>query len=63
MIHSIPKKILFAQRIRSVSSLPCSFAKGCFDMLKSIGFGNFFSDFFQVRDNLVGSTLVDLCQI
>ena len=59
MIHSIPKKILFAQRIRSISSLPCSFAKVCFDMLKSIGFGNFF----QVRDNLIGSTLVDLCDI
>ena len=31
-------------------------------MLKSIGFGDL-EDFFQVREDLIGSTLVDLCEI
>ena len=42
-------------------SSPCILGKKCFDMLKSIGFGDL--RIFQVRDDLIGSTLVDLCEI
>ena len=45
-----------------VISWPCIFEKECFDMLKSIGF-EIWSEFFQVWQDLIGSTLVDLCQI
>ena len=43
-------------------SCPGSAGKDCFDMLKSIGFG-IWLDFLQVEDGLIGSTLVDLCEI
>ena len=39
-----------------------SFAKICFDMVKSKEFGNLVK-FFQVRDNLIRSALVNLCEI
>ena len=43
-------------------SCPGSVGKDCFDMLKSIGFGDW-SDFLQVRDGVIGPTLVDLCEV
>ena len=39
-----------------------SFVKDRFDMLKSIGVGDLFR-LFQVGDNLIGSTLINFCEI
>ena len=43
-------------------SCPGSFGKDCFDMLKRIRFGDW-SDLLELRDDLVWSTLLDLCEI
>ena len=50
------------QLITSVMGISClgSFWKDCFDILKSRGF---WDSVRQIGDNLIGSTLVELCEI
>ena len=44
------------------TSCACSFGKDCFDRLKNIGL-KYLARLFSSSRDLIGSTLVDLCEI